>query len=214
MPGLGHANGWPIWPNTTRHLISTSMVTMPAAPTRAGYTFTGWYTAATGGNYIGLTYTPNPAANITIHAHWYQVPSNNSGGGSSPSPTPTTTPTPTATPEPPVVVTPVIKPRKIATLVVAGFADGSPILASITKAKIAKFVNAHKAYKKVTCTGYTEGPTVLRTDASLSKQRGKNACDLVASLTKKKVAITSISAVQSRVESPLNRRVKIVMISH
>ncbi len=196
-------------------IVYTTSITLPAAPTRAGYTFTGWYTAAVGGNYLGITYTPQTPANLTIHAQWYPLPSNNnSGGGSSSSPTPT--PTPTATPEPtiePVVVAPAPKPRKTATLIVAGFADGSPILASVTKAKITKFVNAHKTYKKALCTGYTEGPTVLKGDAALSKQRGLNACDLVRILTGRKISVASVSAVQSTIESAQNRRVKIVLIS-
>ncbi len=48
----------------------TTPVTLPT-PTRAGYTFTGWYTAATGGTHIkdgGEPYTPT--ANITLHAQW------------------------------------------------------------------------------------------------------------------------------------------------
>lgn len=191
-------------------IVYTTSVRMPAAPTRSGFTFTGWYTAATGGNYIGLTYTPNPLANVTIHAHWYAQPANNSGGGSTSSPTPTPT---TEPPVAPVEVKPTVIPRKIATLVVAGFADGSPILAAITKSKITKFVAAHKTYKKAACTGYTEGPTVLKTDAALSTKRGKNACDLVIQLTNKKVTVTSISAVQSQIENALNRRVKIVLMS-
>lgn len=194
-------------------IVYTTTITLPAAPTRAGYTFTGWYTAAVGGNYLGLTYTPQTPANLTIHAQWYPLPSNNNSGGGSTS-TPTPTPTPTATPAPtvePVVVTP--KPRKTATLIVAGFADGSPILASVTKAKITKFVNAHKTYKKALCTGYTEGPTVLKGDAALSKQRGMNACDLVRILTGRKISVASVSAVQSTIENAHNRRVKIVLIS-
>ena len=126
----------------------------------------------------------------------------------------TASPTPTSTPEPPIEV--VTQPQKIklATLVVAGFADGSPLLASVTRSKIAAFVKAHKSYKKASCTGYTEGPTVLKTDAALSASRGKNACELVSQLTGGKIRITAVSAVQSKIESAQNRRVKIVMTSH
>lgn len=45
-------------------------LTLPT-PTRTGYKFLGWYTAASGGNKIGdagATYTPN--ANITLYAQW------------------------------------------------------------------------------------------------------------------------------------------------
>ncbi len=43
-------------------------LTLPT-PTRTGYTFNGWYTAASGGTKIeGTTYTP--AADITLYAQW------------------------------------------------------------------------------------------------------------------------------------------------
>ena len=58
-------------------------------PTRTGYTFAGWYDAATGGNKVGnggASYTPTKA--ITLYAHWtantYTVAFNGNGntGGS------------------------------------------------------------------------------------------------------------------------------------
>ncbi len=42
---------------------------MPA-PTRTGYTFNGWYTAATGGTKIEKTTTVTAAANHTLYAQW------------------------------------------------------------------------------------------------------------------------------------------------
>jgi len=42
-------------------------LTLPT-PTRTGYTFTGWYTAASGGNKVEGPYTPT--ANITLYAQW------------------------------------------------------------------------------------------------------------------------------------------------
>ena len=49
---------------------STSAVTLPT-PTRSGYAFAGWYTAASGGTKIGnggASYTPT--ATITLYAQW------------------------------------------------------------------------------------------------------------------------------------------------
>lgn len=49
---------------------STTSVTLPT-PTRAGYTFNGWYTAASGGTRVGgggSSYTPT--ASITLYAQW------------------------------------------------------------------------------------------------------------------------------------------------
>ena len=55
-----------IWTSST----SASAVTLPT-PTRTGYTFDGWYTAANGGTRVGgggSSYTPSAA--ITLYAHW------------------------------------------------------------------------------------------------------------------------------------------------
>ena len=49
---------------------ASAAVTLPTA-TRSGYLFSGWYTAASGGTYIGAageSYTPS--ANITLYAQW------------------------------------------------------------------------------------------------------------------------------------------------
>lgn len=66
---------------------STTSVTLPT-PTRTGYTFNGWYTAASGGTKIGnggASYTPT--ADITIYAQWtivkYTVSYNANGGNTS-----------------------------------------------------------------------------------------------------------------------------------
>ena len=56
-------------------------------PTRAGYTFTGWYTAASGGTQVTETTTVTNVDDHTIYAHWsantYTV-SFNANGGSTP----------------------------------------------------------------------------------------------------------------------------------
>ena len=47
-----------------------STLALPAAPTRAGYTFTGWYAAATGGVALTSGYSPSNTANFTLYAQW------------------------------------------------------------------------------------------------------------------------------------------------
>ncbi len=61
-----------------------SSVTLPK-PTKTGYKFGGWYTAASGGTNVGSgggAYTPK--GNLTLHAHWtaneYKVTLNSNGG--------------------------------------------------------------------------------------------------------------------------------------
>ena len=47
-----------------------SISSLPAAPTRAGYTFSGWFAAANGGSALSDGYSPNVATGVTIHAQW------------------------------------------------------------------------------------------------------------------------------------------------
>lgn len=61
-------------------------VTLPSAPTLAGYTFDGWFAAATGGNALTSPYSPGSYGNITLHAQWtpenYTVTYDEDGGSS------------------------------------------------------------------------------------------------------------------------------------
>lgn len=65
------ARAWNVAQNTTLYAKWTSAsVTLPT-PTKTGYTFQGWYTAASGGTKIGNAgddYTPT--ADITLYAQW------------------------------------------------------------------------------------------------------------------------------------------------
>ncbi len=55
-------------------------------PTRSGYNFDGWYTAASGGTKVTASTVMNTAANTTLYAHWsgrtYTVSFNSVGGSS------------------------------------------------------------------------------------------------------------------------------------
>ena len=77
--GSGAPGAQTKWYNETLTLSTTK-------PTRTGYTFAGWYTAASGGSKYGTTYTGNAAA--TLYAHWtpitYTVSYNANGGSGVP----------------------------------------------------------------------------------------------------------------------------------
>lgn len=55
-----------------------------ASPTRTGYTFNGWYTAASGGTQVTASTTYSTAGNSTLYAHWtansYTLTFNKNGG--------------------------------------------------------------------------------------------------------------------------------------
>ena len=62
-----------------------SILTLPAAPTRAGYTFNGWFAAATGGTAFATGYSPANTSAFTLYAQWTantNVVTYNSQGGS------------------------------------------------------------------------------------------------------------------------------------
>lgn len=74
-----NANGGSVTPTSV--VYSGTPLTLPT-PTRAGYTFNGWYTAASGGTKVNSPYTPT--ANITLYAQWtlitYSVTYDANGG--------------------------------------------------------------------------------------------------------------------------------------
>ena len=65
-----NANGGSVTPASSTYTYDGAAVTLPT-PTRNGYTFNGWYTAASGGTKITEIGTTNkPASNTTYYAQW------------------------------------------------------------------------------------------------------------------------------------------------
>ena len=64
-----NANGGTVSPNTMSITYGSTYGTMPT-PTKIGYTFTGWFTAATDGTQITSTTKVTGTANVTLYAHW------------------------------------------------------------------------------------------------------------------------------------------------
>jgi len=73
-----NANGGSV-STASRSVVSGKAIGSLPQPTRSGYTFAGWFTAATGGNKISSSTIVT--GNITYYAHWTQ---NSSGGEKGP----------------------------------------------------------------------------------------------------------------------------------
>lgn len=105
----------------------------------------------------------------------------------------------------------VAKSRGPVTVTISGFADGSPVLTAAIRARINAFLRAHADYKNVFCIGFTEGPTVLPTDAALSRQRAVNGCAFVKSVLGKQLTLKQLTASQGTVEAAKFRRITITL---
>lgn len=64
-----NANGGSVSPASKSVTYDATYGELPT-PTRDGYTFDGWYTAATGGNKVSATTTVQTTSNHSIYAHW------------------------------------------------------------------------------------------------------------------------------------------------
>ncbi len=59
--------------NTTQTYSASAKVRLPSAPTKAGNTFKGWFTAESGGTQVTAS-TALPTSNTTYHAQWKAEP--------------------------------------------------------------------------------------------------------------------------------------------
>ncbi|MFZ9773125.1 MAG: InlB B-repeat-containing protein, partial [Ilumatobacteraceae bacterium] len=50
--------------------VGGQIASSPGTPTRSGYSFSGWFTAASGGSALSFPYTHNQNADFTLHAQW------------------------------------------------------------------------------------------------------------------------------------------------
>ena len=64
-----NANGGTVSPTSKTVTYGSKYGDLPT-PTRTGYTFNGWYTAASGGSKVTSSTTVTTASNHTLYAHW------------------------------------------------------------------------------------------------------------------------------------------------
>ncbi len=82
-----NANGGSVSPTSIKVTYAGTYSGLPT-PTRTGYTFAGWYTAASGGSKVTTSTKVTATANHTLYAHWtpieYTATLNPNGGSVSP----------------------------------------------------------------------------------------------------------------------------------
>ncbi len=69
-------NGGSGSPDTTSVVYNKGYGTLPTYPTKTGYLFAGWYTAASGGTRVYPTTTVTQQADHTLYAQWMESPAN------------------------------------------------------------------------------------------------------------------------------------------
>nr|WP_312025058.1 InlB B-repeat-containing protein [Listeria marthii] len=69
---------------TTQTTDYEGLLEEPAAPTKDGYTFTGWYDAKTGGNKWDFQTNKMPAKDVTLYAQFSKNAENNVGNSAQP----------------------------------------------------------------------------------------------------------------------------------
>jgi hypothetical protein len=102
------------------------------------------------------------------------------------------------------------KARGPVMITIGNFADGSPALTRSIKSRITTFINLHNDYNTMQCIGFTEGPTVLSTDAVLARQRAVNACNFALRIDADLSPVT-ISSRNLTAVGPEFRRITIIL---
>ena len=93
----------------------------------------------------------------------------------------------------------------------SGFAPGSSVLTPAIKRQIKAFVSKHGDMKSISCTGFTEGPTVLSFDRQLSRNRAIEACRFAMGQSPAPMTLASITATQELRKAAAVRRVTILL---
>jgi hypothetical protein len=101
--------------------------------------------------------------------------------------------------------------RPPVTTTIGNFIDGSPVITAEIAKRITAFIKKYSDYRTIECIGYTEGPTVLKTDKALSLARATNACGYVKKTLKKLFVQVPLEAKQDTVENNQRRRITITL---
>jgi hypothetical protein len=110
----------------------------------------------------------------------------------------------------PVVQVPIAKQNKV--LTVTGFKPGSSVLTASMKKRLAAISKSATWASRISCVGYTMGPTVLKEDQSLAKRRSNNACKYIKGLNPNIIAVSS-KAVTTKYSNGKYRRTLVTLLA-
>jgi uncharacterized repeat protein (TIGR02543 family) len=166
---------------------------------KPGFTFGGWSTAPDG---TGVTFEPEAAnvalANDTVlFAKWVSAASVPISGGT--------------TINPPQVITSPVTTKPSRSITISGFAAGSSRLTAEMKARIKTFVSKYSNYKSLRVVGFTEGPTILKSDSRLSKLRAAVARDFIQASLGYRANTALVLGSTKSVKSSALRRIQITL---
>lgn len=106
----------------------------------------------------------------------------------------------------PVVKAPSTNVTSAAKAVASQFSPGSSVVTKVVRAQVLSMLKKiSPTAKSVTCTGFTTGPTILKSDAKLSLNRAKAVCKLIAKLRPKLKIISAIGKQETRLGGAVRR---------
>lgn len=106
----------------------------------------------------------------------------------------------------PVVKAPNTNVTSAAKAVASQFSPGSSVVTKVVRAQVLSMLKKiSPTAKSVTCTGFTTGPTILKSDAKLSLNRAKAVCKLIGKLRPKLKIISAIGQQETRLGGAVRR---------
>lgn len=101
--------------------------------------------------------------------------------------------------------------RKPVSAVFGGFKNGSSVLTSDMKKRIKSFIAKHSDYKSIAIKGFTEGPSILKRDYALSRQRAFVALGFIKSTSTQMFDYSKIDFGQQKKLGSAVRRIEVTL---
>lgn len=100
---------------------------------------------------------------------------------------------------------------RISKLTSSGFGDASAVVTQEMQVKIRKFASENSDLRSIRCVGYTEGPSILKSDVALARRRAIAACKIAKDILGSSLEVENIEGVNLTTVSAGNRKFMIVL---